>query len=199
MPARVGLTGGIGSGKTTVANLFRARGVAVFCADDIGRELTAPGEPAYKEIVDCFGKNIVGADGYLNRKKLGEIVFSHAGRRKQLEEILHPPIRQVMSARADAAPGAYCILDIPLLIETAQNFELQRVLVVECARELRIARLRQRGMDAATAARIMQTQTTDARRAAYADDIMRNAGGEHELRAQVEKLHLRYLNLFAKN
>ncbi|MDA7955955.1 MAG: dephospho-CoA kinase [Gammaproteobacteria bacterium] len=196
--AKVGLTGGIGSGKSAVADCFAKLGVTVIDADAIARELTAPGGEQVDAVVKCFGEEIKDASGAIDRKKLGEMVFSSEERRKQLEAILHPPIRAKMLERAARADGAYCVLDIPLLVESGQYHEmLRRVAVVSCARETRIARLRsKRGMRAADIARVMQSQASEEERLAEADDVIYNNGAQADLAPRVEELHAEYSQLF---
>lgn len=197
-PAKVGLTGGIGCGKSAVAACFRELGVRVIDADAVARELVAPGAAQFDAVVECFGGEIVGADGGIAREKLGALVFASADARKKLEAILHPPIRAEMYARAARARGAYCVLDIPLLVENGQYREMQRVAVVVCARKTRIARLQSaRGMCAAHIERVMKTQASESERRAVADDIIDNNGARDALMPQVRALHEKYLRLFS--
>ncbi|MGR3914199.1 MAG: dephospho-CoA kinase [Gammaproteobacteria bacterium] len=197
MAAKIGLTGGIGSGKSAVAGCFAELGVRVIDADAIGRELTAPGGAQFARVVACFGAGIVGADGAIDRKKLGALIFASAARRKQLEAILHPPIRAEMHARAARAAGAYCVLDIPLLVESGQYRDMQRVAVVSCARAVRIARLRSaRGMRDADIKRVMRSQASERARLAVADDVIDNNGARAEIARRVRELHAVYAGLF---
>ena len=198
MAAKVGLTGGIGSGKSAVAACFAELGVTVIDADAIARELTAPGGAQVGAVVECFGAEITAADGEIDRKKLGALVFASEERRKQLEAILHPPIRAEMFARAARAGGAYCVLDIPLLVENRQHFDVRRVAVVSCARETRIARLvKTRGMRAADIERVMQSQASEEERLAAADDVIDNNGALADLAPRVKELHAEYLRMFS--
>lgn len=200
MAAKVGLTGGIGGGKTTVAQAFTALGVTVLDADAIARRLSGPGGAAVQQIIAQFGDGVLDADGNIDRARLGRIVFASPAKRRQLEAILHPPIRREMHARArdDAAP--YCILDIPLLIETGQHRDMQRVAVVTCAREERIRRILQRAGNRMTRAdieRVMQTQVDDDARIKAADDVIDNNGGIEALRRRMQQLHATYTALFS--
>jgi len=197
MAAKVGLTGGIGSGKSAVAACFAELGVRVIDADAVAREITAPGAAQFAEVAACFGAGIVGADGAIDRKKLGAVVFASPAKRKQLEAILHPPIRAEMHARAARAAGVYCVLDIPLLVESGQYREMQRVAVVSCARAARIARLRNsRGMRDADIRRIMRSQASEQARLAAADDVIDNNGAREKIAPRVRELHAVYLELF---
>jgi len=198
--AKIGLTGGIGSGKSAVARAFAALGVTVIDADAIARELSAPGGEAYAQIVAQFGDEILAADGDIDRARLGRIVFASDNKRRALEAILHPPIRREMHARAAADTGTYCILDIPLLIESKQHHDVQRVLVVTCATDKRMRRIKNRDgnrMSEADIERVMQTQVDDAARLAAADEVIDNNGDLDDLHRQVRQLHKTYTALFS--
>ncbi len=195
--ARVGLTGGIGSGKTTVAGCFAGLGVQVIDADQIARDICEPGSAPFAQILECFGADLVDSRGRLERKRLGQIAFASAEKRQQLEAILHPPIRREMVARARRDERPYCVLDIPLLVETAQYREMERVLVVSCARAERIRRLRQRGMTHREIERVLRAQASERQRKAVADDLIDNNGAIEDIEPQVRALHAKYLELFA--
>ncbi len=198
MAARVGLTGGIGSGKTTVAGCFAGLGVQVIDADEIGRRLAEPGTAQFDEILARFGDGIVDSDGRIDRARLGRVVFDSPKKRQLLESILHPPIRAEMHDRARRDGGRYCILDIPLLVESAQHRDMERVVTVSCSRAARIRRLRRhRGMGRAEIEQIMKNQATDQQRLAVADDVIDNNGAVGDIAAQVQALHQTYLALFA--
>lgn len=193
----VGLTGGIGTGKSTVAKLFGNLGVPVVSADRLARDLVTPGSRHLDAIVEAFGPQVLNPDGSLDRPRLAKIVFEDPGRRQILESILHPPIRKLMRARVETLRDRYCVLEIPLLIETGQWRKVDRVLVVTCNSELRLARLaaaRSLGRD--DAERIMTTQLGDDERARRADDIIRNEDSLNDLAEQVERLHSDYVSLF---
>jgi len=198
--AKVGLTGGIGSGKSAVARAFAALDVTVIDADAIARELSAPGGEAFDAIVAQFGREVLVADGNIDRARLARIVFASETKRRALEAILHPPIRQEMHARAAADSSAYCILDIPLLIESRQHHDVQRILVVTCARAERIRRIKNRAGNSLTVAdieRVMQTQVDDAARLQFADEVIDNNGDLDDLHRQVRQLHKTYTALFS--
>lgn len=198
MAAKIGLTGGIGSGKSSVSACFAELGVQVIDADQVGRQLSEPGSPQFEEIIECFGAKIVDSNGQLNRKQLGNIVFNSPDKRKLLESILHPPIRAEMFARAEADSGVYCILDVPLLIENSLYKEVDRVVVVSCSTELRSQRLQlQRGMQPEEIKQVMENQLSEEERLAVADDVINNYGTIEEVKLQVLKLHQTYLKQFA--
>jgi len=200
MAAKVGLTGGIGSGKSAVAEAFAALGVTVIDADAIARQLSAPGGAAFDSIVAQFGDEIVDAQGGIDRARLGRMVFASDKKRRALEAILHPPIRAWMHAQAAREAGAYCILDIPLLIESKQHRDMQRVLVITCARAERIRRVKTRAGNSLTVAdieRVMEAQVDDDARLKAADDVIDNNGDLEELQRQVQRLHENYTALFS--
>ncbi len=198
MAAKIGLTGGIGSGKTTGANYFVDVGVQVINADQIARRISIPGTPQFEEIRQQFGDEVLDSSGDLDRKRLAEIIFSSSQKRKLLESILHPPIRVEMYALAAQNKQPYCILDIPLLFESEQYREMDRVVVVTCPREVRIERLQQqRNMYGDEIARVMNSQASDGQRLAIADDVIENGGTKEYMQPQVERLHKRYLELFS--
>jgi dephospho-CoA kinase len=192
----VGLTGGIGSGKTTVADCFAALGVPLIDADAIARELIVPGSPVLNEIVDCFGPDMLRPSGELDRDRLRHRVFTDAGERRRLEAILHPRIRAEMERRIRLLNTPYCIVSIPLLVEAAQTDLVDRVLVVDCPPELQRERIARRGgwpeEDIEGALRV---QATRAQRLQAADDVIVNDGDLDTLREKVTILHRRYLEL----
>jgi len=194
---KIGLTGGIGSGKTTVSDCFASLGVPVIDADKIAHGLTTPGQPALQDIVSAFGPDILNDDGQLDRARLRAIVFNNAARRKQLEDILHPLIRARMRrhiADIEASSTPYCILCIPLLLETGQTDLVDRILVVDTPEDLQYQRVSARnGLPDAEIAAIIHAQAGREQRLAAADDIIVNNGGFEELRQQVLELHQRYL------
>ena len=196
MAKKVGLTGGIGSGKSAVAECFAELGVSVIDADRIAHELSASGSAQFEQIVARFGDEIVDTDGNLNRARLARIVFNSAQKRQQLEAILHPPIRAEMHAIAQRDTQSYCLLVIPLLLESGQQREMERVITVTCSRPTRIARLRQRGMSTDDIARVMKTQAREQQRIEMADDVIDNNFDRDAIAPQVRDLHQTYLALF---
>jgi dephospho-CoA kinase len=194
---RIGLTGGIGSGKSTVARLFAAHGVPVIDADRIAHDLTRPGEPAEREIIAAFGSE-VAPDGRIDRQALAARVFSNASERRRLEAILHPRIRSAMEQAVQRLGAQYCLCVIPLLIETNQRDLVDRILVVDADENTRIERVRLRdGRDEREIRAIMASQVSRAQRLAAADDVIINNGDLTELEDQVRALHRRYLELSA--
>lgn len=195
---RIGLTGGIASGKSTVANLFAARGVPVIDTDEIAREVVAPGRPALARIVQEFGREVLDAVGRLDRRRMRELVFSDAGRRQRLESILHPEILREMASRSAQAGGAYQLLVIPLLVEGRHEDEVDRVLLVDSAPEQQVERLLRRdGETPARARTMLAAQASRAARLAAADDVIRNEASLAELESQVARLHESYQRLAA--
>jgi dephospho-CoA kinase len=194
----VGLTGGIGSGKTTVADLFARRGAALVDTDAIAHELTGPQGAAMAAIAAAFGAAVLRPDGGLDRAAMRAVVFSDRSAKARLEAILHPLIRQQSAARCKAATNApYVLLVVPLLVETGSYRQrADRVLVVDCDESVQISRVMARSGLAADAVKaIMATQASRAERRAVADDVVLNEGGLEALLPQVEGLHLRYLDL----
>jgi len=193
----VGLTGGIGCGKSTVADLFAALGATIVDTDVIAHALTAPQGAAMPAIVAEFGPDFAQPDGALDRARMRTLVFSDATARARLEAILHPRIRAATEAAGQAATGAYVIYVVPLLIESGSwRDRVTRVLAIDCSEDTQVARVMQRSHLSADEVRaIMATQVTRARRLAEADDVVDNDAGLEALRAQVQALHERYLAL----
>lgn len=195
----VGLTGGVGAGKSTVAALFEALGVPVIDADQVARELVLPGNSAYHEIVAAFGTGILEAAGNaIDRRRLRERVFHDAGARARLEAILHPRIRTEMARRAAALRTPYYLRVVPLLVETGQTDAVDRVLVVDVPESVQIERTMARdGCSRETATAMLRSQASRERRLAAADDIIDNTGDPGTLAAAVRALHEGYLRLAA--
>lgn len=193
-PYRIGLTGGIASGKSAVSALFAALGVPVIDTDEIARAVVAPGTPLLERIVERFGPGVLGADGALDRRVLRNIVFADSRARADLEALTHPAIRAEMERRSAAAGGPYQIVAIPLLVESNGRSRVDRVLVVDCSEETQLRRLQARdGATRAQAEAILAAQATRAARLAVADDVITNEDDLSALRDQVERLHARYL------
>jgi dephospho-CoA kinase len=196
-PFSVGLTGGIGSGKSTVADLFAEKGVSVIDTDLIAHQLTASGGLATAPIRSAFGDEFMLPDGAMNRKKMRAAVFADPDAKKKLELILHPLIRAETERAAADAKGAYLLYVVPLLVESgAWKERVSRILTVDCPEELQIQRVMQRnGFTEQQVRAIMKTQVSRAARVAAADDVITNDGNTAELQIQVERLHQGYLSL----
>ena len=192
----IGLTGGIASGKSTVAAMFAEQGAAIIDTDVIARELVVPGQPALEEIQAQFGDSIVRADASLDRRALREIVFADAVKRRRLEAILHPRIRDEALRQAAAATSPYRIIVVPLLVESPMQDLMDRILVVDCDQRVQAERLHERDEESEEQVRRMiASQASRAARLAIADDIIKNDRSLHDTRLQVEALHRKYLSL----
>lgn len=195
----VALTGGVASGKSTVADRFGRLGASVFDADVIARDLVAPGQPALAEIAATFGKDIVRAAGNLDREQLRQRIFADNEERRRLEAILHPRIRDTLRAQAQICATLCCVLVIPLLAESRGDYTwVDRILVVDAPPDEQIARLMQRdGVTRELAQRMLAAQAPRAQRVALADDVIDNADADAttSLDDVVARLHRRYLTL----
>jgi len=191
----VGLTGGIGCGKTTVANMFAELGATLVDTDEIAHALTAAHGAAMPALVAEFGHGCATADGALDRAAMRALVFSDSGARHRLEAILHPRIRDAALAAAVIATGPYVIFVVPLLIESGTwRARVNRVLAIDCPEQVQIARVMARnGLSEDQVRAIMATQVTRAERLAAADDVVTNEGGIDELHPQIARLHEKYL------
>lgn len=191
---KVGLTGGIGSGKSTVAHFFSALGIPIIDADQIAREIVTPNSPAFKKIVSHFGTAILDTSGQINREKLRAIIFDHISERQWLEELMHPVILEEMFRQADQTKAPYCILMIPLLLE--KNIRLDRVLVVDTTEVLQAERLQNRDhANKDQIKKILAAQISREERLAKADDVIANVGTLDELKNKVQQIHEKYLQL----
>lgn len=219
----IALTGGIGSGKTTAANLFAQLGVYVLSADQIAKELTLPGTPAYLKIVEHFGHQILHPSG-IDRKLLRQIIFTDATQRLWLENLLHPLISKYIETHTahylqskkaaeynigndnfttvehtntttdNAHP--YCLVEIPLLVENSTNFKQDRILLIDCPTEVQLARISARDhISAEEITAIMHAQATRRERLQHYDDLINNNGSLLELHAQVQALHTKYMEM----
>ncbi len=197
MPLVIALTGGIGSGKSTVAAMLGELGAAIIDTDEIAHRLTAPGQPGARAIGEQFGADYLRADGALERDGMRQLVFSEPAAKKKLEAILHPMIRAVVNAAVRAARAPYVVIVVPLLVETGAYRDLaQRILVIDCSKEQQMARVLQRnGLTTEAAQAIMASQVSRAERLGHAHDVVRNETGLAALRADVVALHGVYLAL----
>lgn len=193
---KVGLTGGIGCGKSTVAKIFADLNIPVLDADEIAHRLVEKGQPALAQIQKEFGTTILNPDGLLNRKKLREQIFSDPKQKQKLESILHPLIYKALQAELEQLTAPYCIVSIPLLFETDMTHLVDRILVIDCPVEKQIERVKTR--DNLTIERIqsiIDSQVSRTLRKTKADDLIDNSGTDYRLAEQVKKLHNLYLSL----
>ena len=197
---QIGLTGGIGCGKTTVANMFAALGASVVDTDLIAHSMTVAGGPAMAAIGAEFGAAYLTPDGALDRAAMRALVFSDPSAKQRLEAILHPLIRAAAEAQAAAAQGAYVIFVVPLLIESGNwRGRVARVLAIDCPEQMQISRVMARnGLQEAQVRAIMATQVTRAERLAAADDVIANDDGVAALAPQVEALHRQYIAISSR-
>lgn len=197
----LGLTGGIGSGKTTVANLFAAEGVTVVDADAIARELVAPGQPALLQIAAHFGPDVLNAAGELDRVTLRRLIFSDAQHKQWLNQLLHPLIRQTLLQRCREANSDYVILMAPLLFENGLDQAVQRTLCIDVREQTQIARTCQRdGNSPELVQAIMDSQLSRVERLQRSDDRIDNEGNDFDaLRERVRQLHITYLALSSQH
>ncbi len=195
---RIGLTGGIASGKSTVEQRFRELGVPVVNADDSSRAVVAPGEPGLAAVVAHFGNHMLTPEGQLDRRALRSLIFAEPKRRKELEAILHPLIRSDMDRRVLESDGPYVVLSIPLLIEGGARGRVDRVLLIDADESLQLSRLMSRdAVNAEEARATLAAQASRTARLEAADDVITNAGTVTELRQAVDRIHQRYLALAA--
>lgn len=195
----IGLTGGIGSGKTTVAKLFERQGITIIDTDQLARDVTQRGQPALNEIAKKFSPNILNSDGSLNRTALRKIIFNDDDSRIWLENLLHPLIRAKITHKVAGVNSPYCIVVIPLLLEKEPNPLINRILVVDLPREEQIKRTQARdNLSQDEIKRIISTQVSRTERLAAADDIIDNFGSINDLIPQVNRLHGFYLALAQK-
>jgi len=197
MAFAVGLTGGIGSGKSTVAALFASHGAALVDTDEIAHRLTGPHAPALAAIVERFGPEFIARDGSLDRARMRTLVFENPAQRKDLEALLHPLIRRETISQMHDVTAPYVIVVVPLLLESGGYGRIMdRVLVVDCDPETQVRRVMQRsGLGREEVRAIIGAQISRADRLRAADDVVYNDGDMHALSAQIEALHAKYLGL----
>ena len=194
---KVGLTGGIGCGKSLAAQMFSEQGIAIIDTDEIAHQLVEPGQPLLKTVLDHFGHTFEQADGSLDRAALGQLVFNNTEKRQQLEAIMHPAIRAEMNRQFEKVTSPYAILVIPLLLETHQQDQVDRILLIDCTSTTQQQRVLKRPNMTQTLFRnILQSQCTRTERLKHTDDIIENNDDNPEdLRQQVLDLHQQYLHL----
>jgi dephospho-CoA kinase len=194
----IGLTGGIASGKSLAAAAFTALGVPVLNADQVARDVVARGSPALQRIRERYGTGFINPAGELDRRRMREHVFADPVARRDLERITHPAIRAGLEQWRDAQPGPYCVLDVPILVETGLDSLVDRILVIDAPPEVQVARLVARDDVSRTLAeQMLAAQASREQRLARADDVIVNAGPPDVLHKAVRQLHALYLQLAA--
>jgi dephospho-CoA kinase len=197
---RIGLTGGIASGKSTVADLFAERGVPIIDTDRIARDVVQPGQPALGEIAREFGAELIEPGGTLRRRRLRKLVFDDDRKRQRLEEILHPRIRDLALERSESAGGPYQVIVVPLLVGSPMQELMDRILVVDVTERTQLERLLRRDAESeGQARRMIAAQASRKDRLAIADDVVDNNGSLEETARQVSALHRNYLELAERN
>ena len=193
---KIGLTGGVACGKSTVCNIFSQLGITVIDADEIARELVEIGKPCYLDIINTFGSAFLSKDQQLDRTKLRQLIFSDHVAKLKLETILHPSIRLELIERSDKVESAYCILAVPLLIETNMDIAVDRILVIDITEKNQLGRLCKRDHLAPTLANNMiHQQSNRSQRLAMADDVITNNTGVQKLENSIKLLHETYLKI----
>lgn len=190
----VGITGGIGSGKSAAADRFSELGVPIIDADVIARQIVEPGRPACRKVIDAFGDEVASDDGGLNRAKLRKIIFSEPEKKTLLENILHPEIHAEILRQIAELSTPYTIVVIPLLAESKRQYPLDRILVIDAPAELQVSRVSARDdQSESEVKRVIQLQSSRPDRLAIADDVIENTGSLQSLRNSVDALHEKYL------
>lgn len=193
---KIGLTGGIASGKSTVSQLFSAFGIKIIDADLISHQLVEPGQPSLEKITQTFGSKMLLNNGELDRIQLRQLIFSDPNAKQQLEAILHPKIRQQLIRQSDNSSSPYCILSVPLLAEAKMTSLVNRILVIEIDSDEQLKRLCQRdNISRSEAMDIMAIQSSSQQRTTVADDIISNNNSPDKLNSAVANLHKKYLEL----
>ena len=195
-PLRIGLTGGIGTGKTTVTDLFADLSVPVIDADKISHEVETKGQPGYKKIIEQFGSDIIDKNGDLRRDHLRKLIFNNPELKQQLESIIHPEVRKIIKERINKVRHPYCIISIPLLFESGLQKSVDRILVIDAPEKLQISRASSRdGVTTDDIRKIIRLQIDRGTRLQQADDIIVNDRDRKHLERQVEIMDRKYLNL----
>ncbi|MEI6145808.1 MAG: dephospho-CoA kinase [Methylococcales bacterium] len=195
---KIGLTGGIGCGKTTVSKLFEQLNIQVIDADILAHQLVEIDQPALKEIALAFGTDMLNVDGSLNRKKLSQIIFSDSRQKQKLEAILHPLIYEAIQTALKSIDSAYCIISIPLLFETNMIDLVDRILVIDCPEQTQIERVLKRdAMPLAQIQAIIANQVSRTYRRSHAHDLIDTSIANDKLAESIKKLHNSYISLCA--
>jgi len=192
----IGLTGGIGSGKTAVSDLFAEKGITIVDADVVARQVVEKGSESLIKITEKFGPDSISQDGTLNRPYIRQLVFADKANKQWIDALLHPLIRNIMKRQTQQAESPYCILAVPLLVENGMNKMVDRVLVVDVDTSIQLQRASNRdGQTQQQVQRIIDSQASRKQRLAVADDVIDNSRTPTDLVSQVENLHQKYLNL----
>ncbi|MCG5493384.1 dephospho-CoA kinase [Ectothiorhodospira variabilis] len=192
----VGLTGGIGSGKSTVGRLFQERGAALIDSDVVARQVVEPGSEGLERLREAFGETILDAQGHLDRSAMREVIFQNSQARHRLESLLHPMIWAEIDRQKSETNAPYCMLVIPLLVESGSQERVDRVLVVDCPEDMQRSRASARdGVSPQQIQAILDAQATRAQRLAAADDVIDNSGATEAIATRVDELHRQYLDL----
>ncbi|MDX8125783.1 dephospho-CoA kinase [Methylomonas sp. OY6] len=190
---KIGLTGGIGSGKSTVCRLFAEFGVPIVDADLIARQLVEPGQAALSMIARFFGQQMLNQDGSLNRARLRDAVFTDADKKRELDGIMHPLVYAQIAAEVNTLTADYCIIAVPLLLESKNPYVVDRVLVIDCPVDVQIARVTARDkLTRQQVQAIIDSQMSRPERLSKADDVIENIAGPEQLAEQVKRLHNSY-------
>ena len=193
---KVGLTGGIGSGKTTVAGYFSALNIPVIDADEIAHKLLTPDRPVYQEVIDTFGEKILDNRKLIDRSRLRALVFEDPAKRNALEEIIHPRVRSEINRQLEKTSAPYCIIVVPLLIEAGYADFVDNILVIDADESAQLKRVKERsGLNEDEIKNIMSAQVGRQKRLAHADEVITNDGSLSELKKKVERLHKRYTEM----
>lgn len=191
---KIGLTGGIGCGKSTVSDLFKQHAIAVVDADEIAHQLVAPGQKALQQIKMAFGEEYITSDGNLNRNQLRDCIFREQGKKLLLESIMHPLVYAQINQQLSQLNSPYAIVSIPLLIETGMQALVDHILVIDCPMEMQINRVKSRNqLSDAQITAIISNQVDRSERLAQADSVINNTQGLNYLRQQVDTLHKQFL------
>lgn len=194
---KIGLTGGIGSGKSTATKYFSKLGIPIIDADEISHELTRPGSVIYKKIIKRFGEEILGKNRQIDRKKLSKMIFSDEKKRLWLENTIHPCVRKQINKTIKLLKTPYCIIDVPLLFETKFPPKIDRILAIDCPKNTQIQRVRKRSQCSINHAKaIIDTQINRKERLLRANDIICNTKSLLELKKMVKRMHEYYLSVF---
>jgi len=195
----IGLTGGIGSGKSAAANFFQNEGINVIDADNLAREVIAQNTPGFKSVVDYFGSNIIDVDGSINRSKLRQEVFDNEQKKKVLESITHPLVRNLMEKRIETSKSPYSIIMVPLIFETKSMSAYNRILVIDCDTELQLERATLRDNNSREQIqKILDSQCSREERLSIANDVIPNNDSLDDLKTRSLSMHKFYLGLIKK-